>query len=860
MKYVNMTDALRQVREKAPDTADAMKRHKAGNAGFTDKAHLKAKGLIPRADGTKKVSPKYEETCPKCEGEECQCPSLEEQKDNTVQEKMQKGFVVRFFDPANKKRFAMAWKTKKDADDKAAQLKRDGLKDISITTHTLNFSNQINFRGLDKPLSLHDEVEIKEDKETDLEEACWVGYKKVGMKKKGDKMVPNCVKEEVVDDLFGKDYIYESIADMYKGSFSKDQLAKMKKTWSTKKASDVTPSVKNFVKGLDQFTQMDIKGADIKYISDLIEDLKINEENELMDTLTNIIENQNYFSKDQLNRLAKAYGVMKDRTISVSNAKKLSDMIGRLPDHALNDVRKKKIPFISGLALSKMIQRKIPVTETYTVQITKKDGSKMTLGRYNTSHEAQRYVDQYGSGAKVVKEDLNSDDKKTIEPIIKQLQKSVKSHDKQAKQLKKDIADEKDLEEADLSKSQITKVHKQADDLPKKDFIKRYGKDGDAVRYATATNMVKKKLGLGEDHKLIKKGELKMNESYKLKLNSAMEHYKIASLGELKDEDQKEFFNYVDSLSEGLTAGQKKLPAGLQKAILAKQGKKDDSKDEMHDMKKDDKKDIKEEDAYDGTPAEVAKMKAKEKADAEKAKAKSKNEDLVGGQKKLDKDKDGDLDAKDFAMLRKTKSEAVKTGEADAEPKVKELNAMVKASHKPDHKGNPIDDMNAMYMKSNVKAAVKDNGGADMAVVKDTPEMMNAMMKISKEKKMVNMKAMYGESRENAKRYLDTKPGSIEEAVLVSRGLVKKSITEARYEIEGKVNYRGIGSEDAFHMVINANSEKDAEDKADDELRKARNKRKIGPGGGGNIDEVEIESVERTNDKLSAPETFRPGN
>ena len=45
--------------EKAPNTADAMKRYKAGNAGFTDKAHLKAKGLIPRADGTKKVSDKY---------------------------------------------------------------------------------------------------------------------------------------------------------------------------------------------------------------------------------------------------------------------------------------------------------------------------------------------------------------------------------------------------------------------------------------------------------------------------------------------------------------------------------------------------------------------------------------------------------------------------------------------------------------------------------------------------------------------------------------------------------------------------------------------------------------------------------
>ena len=45
--------------EKAPNTADAMKRYKAGKAGFTDKAHLKAKGLIARSDGTKRKSDKY---------------------------------------------------------------------------------------------------------------------------------------------------------------------------------------------------------------------------------------------------------------------------------------------------------------------------------------------------------------------------------------------------------------------------------------------------------------------------------------------------------------------------------------------------------------------------------------------------------------------------------------------------------------------------------------------------------------------------------------------------------------------------------------------------------------------------------
>ena len=49
-----------EVTENAPDTSDAMKRYKAGNAGFTDIAHLKAKGLIKRADGTKRKSPKYE--------------------------------------------------------------------------------------------------------------------------------------------------------------------------------------------------------------------------------------------------------------------------------------------------------------------------------------------------------------------------------------------------------------------------------------------------------------------------------------------------------------------------------------------------------------------------------------------------------------------------------------------------------------------------------------------------------------------------------------------------------------------------------------------------------------------------------
>ena len=99
------------------------------------------------------------------------------------------------------------------------------------------------------------------------------------------------------------------------------------------------------------------------------------------------------------------------------------------------------------------------------------------------------------------------------------------------------------------------------------------------------------------------------------------------------------------------------------------------------------------------------------------------------------------------AMMKKE----LKTGDDDLTPTNNmKLNAMVKEPHKP-HKGNPIDDMNAGYMKSDVRADVKNGGGADMAKVKDAPKMQAAMKKIN---------AMY-----KTEKYHDTKPGSIQETI-----------------------------------------------------------------------------------------------
>src|SRR6056300_1868289 len=83
----------------------------------------------------------------------------------------------------------------------------------------------------------------------------------------------------------------------------------------------------------------------------------------------------------------------------------------------------------------------------------------------------------------------------------------------------------------------------------------------------------------------------------------------------------------------------------------------------------------------------------------------------------------------------------------------------------------------------------------------------------------------------------------------------KEEVKEARWEIEGRVSYKGISSEDGFHMVIDAPNKDAAERKAYNELDKARQRKKIGPGGGGSIDDADIESIEKTNDKLSPPES-----
>ena len=330
---------------------------------------------------------------------------------------------------------------------------------------------------------------------------CWSGYKMVGMKKKNGRMVPNCVKEELVDLVLGKEYVSEGVEDMYKSKLNPAQINTIKNTWQHKKTllPQDKERVKSFLANMDQFTKMELKKANIKHVSAMIEENELDFSEPLCDILEDVefkaaVRGQELkeFSDDQLNKLARSYADLAGKTMSVQNANKLRKLFDRIPDSSLDRLRRKKIPFISGLALSRMVQKGMPVRESafddeVAVMLSgvENDGREelQEVRVYRVSHPSKKTYEVEGDNEKEAirryKDEVGLKSDSGIKTLL------IKDHGEEIK-------------EADLTKSQIKKVHKMADELPKKDFIKRYGKDGDSVRYATATNMIKKKMGIGE--------------------------------------------------------------------------------------------------------------------------------------------------------------------------------------------------------------------------------------------------------------------------------------------------------------------------------------------------------------------------
>ena len=186
-------------------------------------------------------------------------------------------------------------------------------------------------------------------------------------------------------------------------------------------------------------------------------------------------------------------------------------------------------------------------------------------------------------------------------------------------------------------------------------------------------------------------------------------------------------YGSMNAMKEELTAGQKKLPPALQKAIAAKGKKKEEMKDEELEEKH------------------------------------------VPGHNDSTEMSVGEIYAQAITQMnamRKTRTTEMmntsKTDEFDMAPNPEKLTAMIKDPMKSKEE-DPKRDLNATYMKSDVRADVKNGGGADMSKVQDAPKMMAAMKKIN---------AMY-----KTEKYHETKSGSIHDVVAQMQMNEQKSVS-----------------------------------------------------------------------------------
>ena len=236
-------------------------------------------------------------------------------------------------------------------------------------------------------------------REEDLPEACWTGFKQVGMKKKGGKMVPNCVPTEDKDleERFPKKGDY-AVHSQKKGTPIKnidhfatkqdadDFAAKVKKDGGkvnsitkledldaqpqdkdVKKVKGTQP--KKYYKALKKDTKK--KRADFfknrpdYKKSDDDDDYKAAPGDKTAKTKPSTFTKKfkkmygeevlNEFTAAQIKTLEKEYAPLKGKRMSVDQLNKMTGMIKKMSKDQLNKLAQASIPFVTSTAKSELV-------------------------------------------------------------------------------------------------------------------------------------------------------------------------------------------------------------------------------------------------------------------------------------------------------------------------------------------------------------------------------------------------------------------------------------------------------------------------------------------------------------------------
>jgi plasmid maintenance system antidote protein VapI len=555
------------------------------------------------------------------------------------------------------------------------------------------------------------------------------------------------------------------------GTLKDNQLANLKKVWANKSMKDVTPGLKATIAKMDMPTKVAIAGAGINVLKDIV------------------FKEEDAYDKDD----------EKPKTKPKPKPKKLQASYEEVELQAILD-------------------------EKFTVQITKKDGSTMELGRYNTSHEAQRYVDMYGKGAKVVKEENFHEGKMSQIYAMDQDGASATEIAKALKVSTKTVEDilgedKKDLDES-FSPAMLQKL--------KTEFGPLKGKTINAAQARQLMNILDKLNDKGLET-LKGAGIPFVSSGAMSKLSVRNMKFKVTTLNPMKEE------------SCGCDCG---------KSPCTSCGKDHHKVEESYTVK-----------YVDPLNKKNLRMKHADKKDAQDMMDRLKKD----GVKEIEIVKEG---SSAFSPTKKFSDQEIKQAYGIAnDPRYKGGNysGAVTAIEKIAKGLSSYPAVQNVLKRTNEDVPAGSHKMPDGTIMKDKDhkkEVEEDSDPCWDSHKMVGMKSKGGKQVPNCVPKEETQDGAkkLVAKIMKEKFGATKDLTEARWEIEGKLSYKGIGSYDNFHMVVDAPNKDKAEDKAYSELDKARARKKIGPGGGGRVEDAEVESIEKTNDKLSAPETYQGGN
>ena len=348
---------------------------------------------------------------------------------------------------------------------------------------------------------------VKEDKDAfdPITEACWVGYKKVGMKKKGDRMVPNCVPEEfkVEEYITEQDDSVTMAKDMKKkkeelpkkddvatdadtekkeGSDDKEKLKaeidkkdaeiqSLKVKAETEKAKVAKKETEKMVNPETGEPLLQV-GIAYKLMRDKMKKEKIKEDADYLKPRLNPTQIANIKKTWQnkkpgdvtpaVKKMIKDMDIPTQLAIKHAKINQLSKLVEDLGKEDEPKV-KKIITKLKGASQAHAGQakdlEKAMKTEAFAVQITKKDGGKLIHGKYKDKAAADKFVKWYKTG--------DMKDTKSIE-VVKEMAKD------KAYAIGMATAKKKYNDEPPLDKKTIKKAHEIGDKLSK---MKKENKD-----------------------------------------------------------------------------------------------------------------------------------------------------------------------------------------------------------------------------------------------------------------------------------------------------------------------------------------------------------------------------------------------